>query len=144
MGPVCLTCLVRGLRREGYPPPTSPNSCPSVRSAKSVVARQLSFSDFPLMKLVDTATVGVRVVGVAAMAFGVVLALTTAVMHSLMQLPLGGISSSDLQLHDTYYVVTHVQYDLLVPSGAGLLVGTALLLTSRRLGQLLTRGLENP
>ena len=95
------------------------------------------------MRLIDTAIVGVRVVGVAAIAFGVVLALTTAVMYGLFHLPMAGISSSDLQLNDTYYVVAHIQYDLLVPGGAGLLVGAALLLMSRRLGRLLIRGLES-
>jgi heme/copper-type cytochrome/quinol oxidase subunit 1 len=94
------------------------------------------------MKPRDIATIGVRLVAVASIAFGIVLALSGAVMHGLLQLPLAGYSNSDLHLHDTYYVVSHVSYDLFVPSGAGILVGVLLLVLSHRLARLLVRGLD--
>ena len=93
------------------------------------------------MKPINVATIGVRLVGVALIACGVVLALSAALMHGLFQLPLSGVSTSDLQLHDTYYVVSHVHYDLLIPSGASIVVGVLLLLLSRRFARLLGRGL---
>lgn len=94
------------------------------------------------MKPNDIATVGIRLVAVASIAFGLVLAVSSAVMHGLFQLPMADTFTSDLHLHDTYYVIAHVHYDLLVPSGAGIVVRVLLLLLSRRLGRLLARGLD--
>lgn len=96
------------------------------------------------MKLFEVATLGVRVVGVAAIVFGVILALTTGVMGRLLPTPLADAAGSDLHLHDTYFVVSDLHYDLLVPSGIGLVVGVTLLVMSRPLGKLLIRGLEKP
>lgn len=94
------------------------------------------------MKLIDSAVVGVRVAGVTAIAVGVVLGLTSLVSNVLLKSSLAGGLASDLHLHDTYYVVSNVPLDLIVPSGVGLVVGVTILLMSRRLGRLLIRGLE--
>ncbi|MDB6024774.1 MAG: hypothetical protein JWM68_997 [Verrucomicrobiales bacterium] len=94
------------------------------------------------MKPNEIAIIGIRLVGVASIAFGVILALSSAVMHGLFQLPMADTFTSDLHLHDTYYVISQVHYDLLVPSGAGIVVGVLLLVMSRRLARLLVRGLD--
>jgi hypothetical protein len=95
------------------------------------------------MKPTDIATIGVRLVGVASIAFGGVLALTAGVMHGLFQLPLAGVSTSELHLHDTYYVIADGSYNLLVPGGAGILVGGVLLLLSRRIARFIVRGVDD-
>ena len=94
------------------------------------------------MRLIETAVVGARVAGVTAIAVGVVLGLTSVVMSVILKSSLAGGFGSDLHLHDSYYVVSNIHYDLLVPSGVGLVVGVTILLMSRRLGRLLIRGLE--
>lgn len=94
------------------------------------------------MKPQALAILGIRLVGLATMAFGVVLALSGAIMHTLFNLPLAGLSNSDLHLNDTYYVIAGLNYNMFVPSGAALLVGVTLLLLSRPLARRLTRGLE--
>jgi ABC-type Fe3+-siderophore transport system permease subunit len=94
------------------------------------------------MKSINIATIGIRLVGVAWITCGVVLALSGALMHGLFQLPLDGVSTSDLYLHDTCYVVSHVHFNL-IPSGASIVVGVLLLLLSRRFARLLGRGLDD-
>jgi len=51
--------------------------------------------------------------------------------------------SSDLYLHDTYYVFSHNSLLLLAPA-LRLLLGVVLLITARRVGRALCAGLEAP
>lgn len=92
------------------------------------------------MKPIDLAIIGVRLTALASMVFGVVLALSSI----LVQILSGGAqaAAADLRLHDTYYVVVHLHYEMIVPSGVGLVMGLLLFWRSRQLGALLARGIE--
>lgn len=94
------------------------------------------------MRLIETAVVGVRVAGVTAIGVGVVLGLTSVAMTMLVRSSLAGGLNADHRLDDTYFVVSNIHHDLLVPSGVGLVVGVTIFLMSRRLGRWLIRGLE--
>jgi hypothetical protein len=82
------------------------------------------------MKPMEFATLGIRLVGVGSIAFGFVLALSGVVMHGIFQLPLAGLSATDIHLDDTYYIVSSVHYGWLIPSGAGIAVGVVLIFSS--------------
>ena len=88
------------------------------------------------------ATVSIRVVGVAAIVAGVVFAGSSGIMRALGAASLTSTSTSDLHLHDTYYVISHVEDAWLAPGAVSVVTGILLLVTSRRLGALLARGTE--
>jgi hypothetical protein len=88
------------------------------------------------------ATVSIRVLGVAAIVVGVIFAGSSGLMRALGAASLTGTSPSDLHLHDTYYVISHVEDAWLAPGAVSVVTGILLLVTSRRLGALLARGTE--
>ena len=88
------------------------------------------------------ATVSIRVLGVAAIVVGVVFAGSSGIMRALGAASLTSTSTSDLHLHDTYYVISHVEDAWLAPGAVSVVTGILLLVTSRRLGALLARGTE--
>jgi heme/copper-type cytochrome/quinol oxidase subunit 1 len=89
------------------------------------------------------ATVGVRLLGLAAVVLGVIAAGSVVFLRAVGAVSLTGLSSSDLHLHDTYYVVTHFEDAWLAPGLASAAVGVVLLAFSGRLGGWLARGLES-
>ena len=88
------------------------------------------------------ATVSIRVLGVAAIVVGIVFAGSSGIMRALGMASLTSTSTSDLHLHDTYYVISHVEDAWLAPGAVSVVTGILLLVTSRRLGALLARGTE--
>ena len=94
------------------------------------------------MKGNEIAILGVRLIGLASIAFGCVVGVSAAVTHCFFQFQPGELGASELHLHDTYFVITNVSYDLIVPSSAGILMGVMLWLASRRLARLVIRGLS--
>ena len=86
------------------------------------------------------ATVSIRVLGVAAIAVGVVFAGSSGIMRALGVTSLTSSSTPDLLLHDTYYVISHVDDAWLAPGAIAAIIGVLLLVSSRRLGALLARG----
>jgi heme/copper-type cytochrome/quinol oxidase subunit 1 len=88
------------------------------------------------------ATISIRVLGVAAIAIGGVLAGSSGIMRAVGAASLTNIPTSDLHLHDTYYVISHVEDTWLAPGTVSVITGILLLITSRRLGALLARGTE--
>ena len=94
------------------------------------------------LKPIEIATLGIRLMGMALIAFGIVLALSGVILNGHFDVPQPEVLTSELRLHDTYYVVTNVRYELFVPGGAGMVVGTLLLLLSRRIARLLARDLN--
>jgi len=88
------------------------------------------------------ATVSVRVLGVAAIVVGVVFAGSSGIMRALGAASLKSISTSDLHLHDTYYVISHVEDAWLAPGAVSAVTGVLLLVISRSLGAWLARGTE--
>jgi hypothetical protein len=95
------------------------------------------------MTSIQFAIVGVRVLGVAAIAGGSVFAGSSGVMCAFGMFSLTNPSASDLSLHDTYYVISDVQYAWLIPGAVSVVVGVLLLITSRSLGRLLARGTDS-
>lgn len=89
------------------------------------------------------ATVGVRLLGVAALVAGIVFAGSSGVMRALGAASVTSTSTTDLHLHDTYYVISHVEDVWLAPGGVSLVTGILLLVISRRLGALLARGFDS-
>jgi len=88
------------------------------------------------------ATVSVRVLGVAAIVVGVVFAGSSGIMRALGAASLKSISTSDLHLHDTHYVISHVEDAWLAPGAVSAVTGVLLLVISRSLGAWLARGTE--
>ena len=88
------------------------------------------------------ATVSVRVLGVAAIVVGVVFAGSSGIMRALGAASLKSISTSDLHLHDTYYVISHVEDAWLAPGAVSAVTGVLLLVISCSLGAWLVRGTE--
>lgn len=88
------------------------------------------------------ATVSIRVLGVATVVVGVVFGGTSAITRALSAASVTGITTTDSKLHDTYYVISHIEDAGLVPGTVSLVVGVLLLVTSRSLGALLARGTE--
>jgi heme/copper-type cytochrome/quinol oxidase subunit 1 len=89
------------------------------------------------------ATVSVRVLGVAAIVVGVVFAGSSGIMRALGAASLTSTSTSDLHLHDTYYVISHVEDAWLAPGAVSAVTGVLLLVISRSLGAWLARGTES-
>ncbi len=89
----------------------------------------------------DLATIGVRLIGLASIAFGIILSASTLLMQALVCSALTQFASSELSIHDSYYVVGHVHVSIL-PGGVGIVVGVLLFALSRSLAQLLTRGMK--
>jgi len=88
------------------------------------------------------ATVSIRILGVAAILFGVIFAGESLVKRALDMPSLTSSSTSDAQLDDTYYVISHFEDAWLVPGTIGVLSGILLLVMSRRLGTWLARGTD--
>jgi hypothetical protein len=88
----------------------------------------------------DFATVSVRVLGVAAIMVGVVFAGTSGLMRLLGGASATGTSTSDLHLHDTYYVISRFEDAWLAPGAVSAVAGVLLLVISRSLGAWLARG----
>ena len=88
------------------------------------------------------ATVGVRLLGVAAIVIGVVFAGSSGIMRALGAASLTSTSASDLHLHDTYYVISQVEDAWLAPGVVSAITGVLLLVLSRSLGAWLARGTE--
>jgi hypothetical protein len=86
------------------------------------------------------ATISIRVLGVAFIAIGGVLAGSCGIMRVVDAASLTNIPTSDLHLHDTYYVISHIEDAWLVPGAVSIITGILLLITSRRIGALLARG----
>ena len=88
------------------------------------------------------ATVSIRVLGVAAIVVGVVFAGSSGIMRRLGAASLTNTSTSDLHLHDSYYVISHVEDAWLAPGALSAIAGILLLVTSRSLGAWLAHGTE--
>lgn len=89
------------------------------------------------------ATVGVRLGGLFAILIGVVLAGSSGIVRALGAASLVRTSTFDFHLHDTYYVITHVEDAWLAPGAVSVVTGILLLVTSRSLGTWLARGTES-
>ena len=89
-----------------------------------------------------SATVGVRLVGLLAIVIGVVFVASSGIMRALGMGSLTSTSTSDSRLHDTYYVISHVETAWLTPGVVCAVIGVLLLVTSRRLGAWLAWGTE--
>jgi hypothetical protein len=89
-----------------------------------------------MMKPLAMATIGVRLVGLAAIAFGCVLGMTDAGVRGVLKLAFGRA-----ELHDTYYLIEDWSSGLLLSGGCGIIVGGVLFLLSRRIADLIVRGL---
>ena len=81
------------------------------------------------------ATVSIRLLGVAAIAVGLVFAGSIGAVHLLRMSSPSSTSISDLHLHDTYYIVSQVEDAWLAPGLVSALTGVILLVISRRLAQ---------
>lgn len=88
------------------------------------------------------ATVGIRLVGLIAIAFGVVFAGSNGIMRALGMGSLTSTSTSDSQLHDTYYVISYIENAWFAPGVISAVIGILSLVFSRRLGTWLARGTE--
>jgi hypothetical protein len=88
------------------------------------------------------ATVSIRVLGVAAIVMGIVFAGSSGILRALGAVSATHTSTADLLLHDTYYVISHVEDAWLAPGAVSTVTGILLLVTSRRLGALLACGTE--
>jgi hypothetical protein len=89
------------------------------------------------------AIVSVRVLGVAAIVVGVVFAGSSGILRVLGAASLTSTSTSNLPLHGTYYVISHVEDAWLAPGAVSALTGVVLLVISRSLGAWLARGTES-
>ena len=89
------------------------------------------------------ATVSVRVLGVAAIVIGVIFAGSSGIMRALGAASLTSASTSDLHLHDVYFVISHVEDAWLAPGAVSAVTGVLLLVLSRSLGAWLARGTES-
>lgn len=96
-------------------------------------------STFAMMKPITVATIGVRLVGLAAIAFGCVLGMTDAGVRGILKLAFGRA-----ELHDTYFVIEDWSCGLLLSGGCGIIVGGVLIVLSRRIAYLIVRGLIEP
>lgn len=94
------------------------------------------------MTLRDFATIGVRLLGVAAILVGVVFAGSSGIMRALGAAARTSTSISDLHLHNVYYVFSHVEDTWLAPGVVSGITGVLLLVFSRGLGACLARGTD--
>lgn len=89
------------------------------------------------------ATMGIRLLGVAAIAAGLILAASGGIMHILNNRPVESIPATDLHLRDTYYVIVHFEQICFVSAAVSGVTGVFFIIASRRLGALLIRGTES-
>ena len=89
------------------------------------------------------ATVSIRLLGITAIVVGVVLAGSSGIVQALGTASITSTSTSDLQLHDSYYVISNVEYLGLVPGIVSAITGVLLVIISRALGAWLSRGTES-
>jgi hypothetical protein len=95
-----------------------------------------------VMSTQNFATIGIRLLGIAAILIGIVFAGGSGVMHLLGVSSAANVSTANLHLHDTYYVVSHGVDTWLGPGAISLIAGVLLLVISRRLGAFLARGTD--
>lgn len=88
------------------------------------------------------ATIGIRVLGVATIVVGLIFASSGGIMRAMDASSTEQVSKSDLHLRDTYHVVSHFEQTWFILGAVSLASGILLLLTSRRLGVWLARGIE--
>ncbi len=87
------------------------------------------------------ATLGVRLIGLAAVIVGVILSGSILVVQAIAN---SAPPVTATTLHDTYY--THVHYSfglMLLPCVASIIVGIALIATSRSFARMLSHGISH-
>ena len=94
------------------------------------------------MRSQDMATVGLRLLGVAAMAIACFLLILAVSTRLWFALPHGGGKMSAIGLDDSYYVVNQLQYDTMAVGIVAAAIGALLLVSSRPLSRCMTKGME--
>ena len=95
------------------------------------------------MSTQNFATVSVRILGLAAILFGVIFAGESLVKRALDMTSPPNTLASDAQLNDSYYVISHFENAWLVPGTISVISGILLLVMSRCLGTWLARGTDS-
>lgn len=85
----------------------------------------------------------IRILGLVSVVVGLILTMSVGILRSMGTLPPQSTSISDLPLHDTYYIVSHIEDAWTVPGVVCVLLGAILIGLSGRLGRWFTRDLES-
>lgn len=94
------------------------------------------------MKPFEFATIGVRLVALGIISFGAVVLIGSMLQRMAMSGSMTGAATVDLHLHDTYYVVARFGFELMGPGSVSLVVGTVLMLASRRVARWVAHDFE--